>query len=680
MNHPGHPGLHGSSRKPKALGLLWLAVLGCGFDRSDRWIDPPAPAATACEEGQQRCRGQLQRCEVGPDGAAWVDHEDCAGQGLVCAPALLACVACIPGERRCDRQTVVECDPAGAQLSPVQTCDGEGQACRNGVCQHLCSQASEVRSNVGCEYWAVDLDNTNISNRFNAAAQQFAVVVSNPQPDVAAEVRVSRDDTQPGAAGAPIVVASALLPSLSLRVFKLGPREVDGSAPGTYNTGTHTALTRTAYRITSSVPIIAYQFNPLENLNVFSNDASLLKPVEALIVEPGALTDAYVVLGWPQTIAQTEDPETNFSAANPVSLRAFLTIVGTRPETRVRLTSTARIVGTDAQEADRELPSHRQIAETPVGGELEAELDAFDVLNLETDDFNADFTGSVVAASQPVVVFSGVEASDAPYYQTLASRLCCADHLEEQLDPIRTAGREFVATVSPNRTAAVNAAGASLGLVPQPEFFRLIAATSAGARVKTTLEDPARIELEELGSFVDITSTEHFMLKSDQPVMLGSVSPSQDAAGIPRGLPGGDPSFIVVPPVEQYRRSYVFLTPDKYCFDFVRIIASPNSTIVFDNQPLQNVVGCTSAPADGLDADQRGNAQRPFLVHTCQLSFPTIGEGEPTGLESDCGGTQNDGVHRIESDTPIGVLVNGFDSYVSYGYAAGTELEQIVIR
>ena len=57
---------------------------------------------------------------------------------------------------------------------------------------------------------------------------------------------------------------------------------------------------------------------------------------------------------------------------------------------------------------------------------------AFDVLNLETGDFNADFTGSLIKADGPVVVFSGSEASDAPIFTTLADRRCCADHLENQ--------------------------------------------------------------------------------------------------------------------------------------------------------------------------------------------------------------------------------------------------------
>src|SRR6185436_15780889 len=104
---------------------------------------------------------------------------------------------------------------------------------------------------------------------------------------------------------------------------------------------------------------------------------------------------AYVVVGWPQTIASTEDPNTNFNPTNPIDLRAFLTIVGTQAKTRVRLETQARIIGGGP------------IPETSRGGTLEVELDAFDVLNLETDDFNADFTGSIVSANHPVVVFSG---------------------------------------------------------------------------------------------------------------------------------------------------------------------------------------------------------------------------------------------------------------------------------
>jgi len=668
-----------TGRTWRAASVLLIGAAACAYDASDRWLLPPPEPMLECIEGAQRCQDDvLQRCEVGRDGPAWQEARDCVASGQVCAPALLACADCVPGAGSCDGQHALRCDPDGAGNTEVGFCDDPRRPCRDGGCMNLCAAATQERSNVGCEYWAVDLDNANVGTGLNAAAQQYAVVVSNPQPDVTAEVWVERDDSEPGQRPDVVPVANGTLAPLSLQVFRLGPREVDGSAPGTYNTGTHSALSRGAYRITSSVPIIAYQFNPLENVDVFSNDASLLKPVEALGITPGTLSASYVVLGWPQTIASTDDPDTNFNADDPIDLRAFLTIVGTRAETRVRLRSTARILGTGVRGASQALIGGHGLPEVPVGGTLEVTLDPFEVLNLETDDFGADFTGTLIDADQPIVVFSGGEASDAPFFETLADRRCCADHLEEQLDPVRTAGRAFVATVSPNRTEALSEAGADLGVVVQPEYFRVIATGELGAEVQTTLADQPVIDLAERGSFVDLESTTHFLLQSDRPVMLGSISPSQEAAGIPRGLPGGDPSFLVVPPIEQFRTSYVFLTPDKYDFDFIRIIAPPDAVIVFDNQPLDEVPHCRTAPADGLDEATRGTPTPAHVVHTCQLSFPVVTiDGESSQIEA---GTQNDGVHRIESDVPVGVLVNGFDAYVSYAYAAGTELRQIAVE
>ena len=158
--------------------------------------------------------------------------------------------------------------------------------------------------------------------------------------------------------------------------------------------------------------------------------------------------------------------------------------------------------------------------------------------------------------------------------------------------------------------------------------------------------------------------------------MLSSVSPSQEAAGIPRGLPGGDPSLLIIPPIEQFRSSYVFLTPDKYSFDFIRIVSPPGATIVLDGQDISTLDSCVSAPGDGLTEAERGSAVPPFIVHRCQLSFPVI---DPDKTDDNLSpGFQDDGVHRIDSDAKIGVLVDGFDAYVSYAYAAGTELTQIV--
>ncbi len=655
-------------RLGSALALFALPVAAsCSFDSGDRWLTEQRSPAVKCTVGDQRCNTALERCEQTSTGPEWQTQEDCPGQDQVCNPQTLTCMNCLPGQTRCSGQVVMQCDSAGQKETKVSECDtSQAIACRSGGCVQLCEDAAENRSNVGCEYWAVDLDNAMIDDTSNAAAQQFAVVVSNPQPDLSAVVTIEQDDSAPGSLGdaAAIRVASAEIPPLSLRVFRLGPREVDGSPDGEFDTGTGSALTRAAYRIKSQVPVIAYQFNPLENVNVFSNDASLLKPVEA-IPKSNQLTPAYVVLGWPQTIASTEDPNTNFNPADPIDLRAFITLVGTRSTTKVRVTPTTKVLGAPG------------IPETAAGQAVEFELEPFDVLNLESDDFNADFTGTLIESTEPVVVFSGSEASDAPFFSTLASRRCCADHLEEQLDPIRTAGKTFIAPVAASRTQALVAGGASVGMISEPDYFRIVAVTERGARIKTSLPGFEELTLDGRGSFANLTAYSHFSVQSDEPVMLAEISPSQAAAGVPRGLPGGDPSFIVIPPIEQFRPNYVFLTPDKYAFDFLRITAPSDARVLLDGQDVSGLSNCQALAADGLTDQQRGGASE-FVVYTCQLSFPVIDPSAeaPNNLSP---GIQNDGVHRIDSDRAVGVLVDGFDAFVSYGYAAGTELREIVV-
>jgi hypothetical protein len=331
-----------------------------------------------------------------------------------------------------------------------------------------------------------------------------------------------------------------------------------------------------------------------------------------------------------------------------------LTLIATRPDTHVRVTTTTRVI------------PGGPVAETQPGGVIEATLQPFEVLNLESGGFNADFTSSSVDADQPVVAFSGSEASDAPYFDDLIHRFCCADHLEQQLDPIRTAGKNFVLAHTPSRTRAVmNAGASSIGVAPEPEFYRIVAVSEKGANVRTSLAPPNdRFRLSGRGASHDLVAFDDVLLNSDGPIIVGDVHPSQEAAFIPRGLPGGDPSFVILPPVEQYRSDYIFLTPDKYAFDFVVIVAPPGASVVLDGQ-LIDETRCEVGHVTGYD------------VFRCQLSFPQIdmmATGNPL-----LPGMQNDGVHRVIANVGVGVLVVGWDAFVSYGYAAGTQLEEINI-
>jgi hypothetical protein len=628
--------------------------MSCSFDAAYR--DVPAPPG--CTVGQKRCYGSaLQACVGDTSSASWQSTQDCSATGLTCAPSIPACTKCVPGQVQCQGLQVTTCNAAGAATEVTQTCDpGSGYACRDGACTQLCTQASAQLSNVGCEYWAADLDNADISPSLNAAAQQYAIVVSNVQPDVPAHVTVTQDDSISGEAVHQLsTVATAVIAPQNLEVFNLGPREVDGSADGTFNTGTGTALTRHAYRITSDFPIVAYQFNPLDNVEVFSNDASQLLPFSGLNTGEGL---AYVVPGWPQTIALTNDPSTNFG----LDLRAFLAIIATRPNTHVTVQPTARVIAGG--------PFASGIA---AGASGAAVLQPFDVLNLETGDFDADFTGTLVSADQPIVVFPGSEASDAPEYQNLADRYCCADHLEHQTPPLRTVGKSYVLAKMPNRTSAVIAAGADIGEVAETEYYRVVAATAGTTHVTTTLQAPWNaFDLQGQGDFQTLPSQNDFVLEASQPSMVLQVQSGQQQGGVPDGLPGGDPSTFFPAPREQWRNDYVLLTPDKYVFDYLVIVAPSDASIYVDALKL-DTTNSDVTPSDGLDATERGSPTPPYWTYRYQLSYPII-DPNAASPNNILPGKQNDGVHRVQSDAPVGVVAYGFDSYVSYAYAGGTQL------
>jgi hypothetical protein len=82
---------------------------------------------------------------------------------------------------------------------------------------------------------------------------------------------------------------------------------------------------------------------------------------------------------------------------------------------------------------------------------------------------------------------------------------------------------------------------------------------------------------------------------------------------------------------------------------------------------------CTVAPADGIRR-RMDDPPPDDVVYRCQFSFPDV-IGLPNVRVED--GIQDDGYHTLRATEPVGIVVYGFDAFVSYAYAGGLNLEII---
>lgn len=544
------------------------------------------------------------------------------GQTITCLGACtpgVGCSACSPGGKVCVGDTIHECAPDGSVGGVIGMCDAaSGMACSGGECKPGCAVAADQPSNVGCEFWSVDLDQQDAFN--DPASMPYGVVLSNAGQALAS-VTIEQNDAPPGQPPQLTVVKQVSVGPGKLEKVVLPTRELDcGVKPNDY-ASPGTCLSSRAYRITSSAPIVVYQFNTFEN--AFSNDASLLLPTNAL-------GKVYRVINW--------------SAGHPAVVpgfniidRSYVTIVGVKENTHVTVKPTWRVRG------------NPPIAKTDPGGTIEVDLGPFDVLNLETDDATlnestkpgvADFTGTVVQSTEPVAVFSGVESTSAPYHVEIPTYpgwttddTCCLDHLEEQLFPLESIGKRFVITRSPIR---------STGAYKEPDVLRFVGA-AATATVTTSLPAPFNSFTLQPGEVKDTWADADVIVTSTEPVLIGQLLISQEYVD---GAYKGDPSLTVFPPVEQYRTEYVFLTPGSWSENWVVISAEVGAQVSIDGASPGS---CVIAPAGTLDGVS-------YEARRCPLA---------------------EGVHSLSGDKPFGIAAYGYGTAGSYAFIGGADVKRI---
>jgi hypothetical protein len=623
---------------PAALFLLVLPGCGSedgggpddgGGDRRGDVRDDRGGGDGSCTEGDTRCDGVVyESCADG----VWVGEEDCAESGLVCDEDL-GCVECLPGRRYCDDQRSMLCDPDGSGGTLAEDCSATyGTWCDDvtGMCVNECAVAAAERSNIGCEYWAVDLDNSESPLDF-AAGGQFAVVVANVNTTYTADVWVYRDLNGPGEPVEEEQVDFATVDPGTLYVFRLPRYDVDGvDTTPDYDDGPQTAITTRTYRVVSSVPVVAYQFNTIDQ--VFSNAASLLLPTTAL----GML---YHVVTWPPA-----NPIRIPAAALPTPNRCYVTIVANQDGTTVNVTPTWAI------EASIEpLPEGFLAVDALEANETyEFVLNRYEVLHLENrenarlTDPSPDLTGTIVESSAPVTVFTGQDLAgvgdEEPGWCTPEMHCtCCMEHMEMQVIPKTAMGKRFVVSHSPWRNT---------GRYVEPDYFRVLAVRD-GTHVTTTLDDHPTIELNA-NEWFDFKAKTGFVVEStDFPIQvvqyLTTHQRTEDDIG--------DPEMIPVPAVEQRRGYYLFTTGEGFSENWA-VVSMPDGT---------------AATIDGAD-----------VADTCDdWTDGTL--GGVTYRAYYCAITED--VHVVDAgDAPVGVTVYGYYEAGSYGYPAGSDLREIFLE
>lgn len=603
-----------------ALGLVTCGlVVAGGCDAGNDPVGGGGSGATGSgANGQGGGIGSCPRCDFN----IYVDCEgnqrDCEAEGLVCAPTL-GCATCAPGSKYCIGNEVHECGPDGQPTGPiVETCDvNAGLTCSDGECKTACQIAEDQPSNVGCEFWAVDLDQQDGVS--DPASAPWGVALSNAGMGQA-NVTIEINEAPPGQPQQLSVVKQVSIPPGALLAEVLPTRELDcGTAPNDYNSP-GTCLSSRAFRITSSSPILVYQFNVFEN--AYSNDASLLLPTNAL-------GQQYRVLGW--------------HAGHPVKIggfnildRSYITVVGTQANTQVTVRPSWRIKGNDP------------IAATMPGGEIVVTLNPFDVLNLETDDGTfsddqdtiADLSGSFVFADAPIAVFSGVETTQVPYGLEVptypgweSDSTCCLDHLEEQLFPVESLGKSYIVTRSPVRSTSG---------YKEPDIIRFVGAAEP-ANVTTTLPAPFNSFTLQPGEVRTTWAQDNITVTSDVPILVGQFLVSQ---GYVDGPLLGDPSMTILNPVDQYRTEYVILTPGSWTQNWVVINAEVGATVTIDGVAA---TGCTITPSGTIDGVS-------YESRVCSLAV---------------------GAHNLSGDKPFGIVAYGYGSAGSYAFVGGADVKKI---
>ncbi|MFH1132716.1 MAG: IgGFc-binding protein, partial [Pseudomonadota bacterium] len=220
---------------------------------------------------------------------------------------------------------------------------------------------------------------------------------------------------------------------------------------------------------------------------------------------------------------------------------------------------------------------------------------------------------------KPVAIFSGHDCAFVPF-----DKWAC-DHLEEQLFPIESWGKHYIGTHT-------------LSSGTDPCIYRVLSAENNN---QITF-DPAVVSPTTLqaGTYVEFTTDKDFEVKGTERMILVQYMVGQSYSNPDPGTGApGDPAMSLAVPVEQFRQSYRFLSPETYEQNYVNIVVPQGAKATLDGNEVTNITAIGSSIF--------GVAKIPI----------------------------DGGSHFIESTGSIGIAAYGVGSYTSYMYPGGLDLK-----
>ena len=563
------------------------------------YVDVPCQLDEYCDERTDSCAlcacvpGSIDGCadssnlSVCNDACEAYEPMPCPADGI-CVDGACLPLLCAPDELSClDTDTTQKCNGTGTAFDPPVDCAAD-EVCLAGQCLSACEQAESIKSNLGCEFYAVDLTNLPPRDTF-----VYAVAVSNPSFTSAANVKIFDRNNNNNEQ----MIVQGAVPPRQVVVFNLS-----GSNQGKqgYYTGDAGILGNgiregRAFRVAADLPIVATQFNPIGGASGFTTDASLLLPTHVLATD-------YLHLAW----------------HNGYGSGSTMAVLATQDATTVTITPKVAVA------AGGGLPA------MPANVPTQIMLDRYDYAQLTVPP-GQDLSGAVIESTAPIAVFGGHSCANVPNTNNTA-----CDHVEEQIFPLETWGKQYIASRNPKR--GVEAA-----------YWRILASednTTVNFDPPTALG--AQIVMNK-GQLVEFSEQVDFSIDADDPILVAGYMLGCSATNVP-SCPG-DPYMTLMIPSEQFQNEYVFLVDSSYEQDFAKLVRPTGAQIN---------VACLGVVPE--------NRWTPIGNSGYDWASINMNPGE-----ANC----KVGTNEATSNSPFGIIVVGQAAAASYGYPGGLALKAI---